>query len=45
MYRVWDEAAFMLHEAVHEVTTVLQTVKICATIADSTYVLENNSNI
>jgi len=35
----------MLHETAHEVTKVLQAVKICATIADSTYALEMNSDM
>ena len=35
----------MLREAVHEVTTVLQAVKICVTISDSTNRLEMNSHM
>jgi hypothetical protein len=35
----------MLHEAVREVKTVRQTVKICANITDSTYTLEIKSGM
>jgi len=45
MYCVGKRFLFMLLKAVHEVTTVLQAVKICATMADSIYALEMNSDV